>query len=486
MMNESKEISGCPMHHAGKSDDKPPIILRQMGKSKTDGSDNAYAVPSRRPWPHRKASQAIQIRALTKPNGLCAKIVKSWFRVGQVHPGNQFKKRLTFGQNFCYAFSVVLSEWDEVVNILSVTPQARTFRLGTASLAKDRLDGSKDGGRNLWLLSLSQEGAGGDGMHEAVREAFGQRLIVGALERQKDSTAKKIMADMVKDYEDTLGKGTTFFTDRKRGMLPFFIKYLHYCMFGISPSDHEKLDVLFSFYYDSIGTIAATYYLKGFNKVLNVFEKNAYKKLLPQVIKIYENTPALKDLNTITSKNITRNELAQAVIPLMSIAATVGPRHLLRVAMGADKFTKQIPGAKTDKIDILHIWDNLDLKDRSEVERFLYEVGRLNTPVKNSHHVATEEFTVKMLGKDRTFPAGTVILIPFALAMTDKNIWGENAHDFDHNRPNLIENSMIFNSVGNKTNNRICPGKSLAMNMAIEMIIECGKVRKRHFFHVVK
>ena len=100
-------------------------------------------------------------------------------------------------------------------------------------------------------------------------------------------------------------------------------------------------------------------------------------------------------------------------------------------------------------------------------------------------HVATEDFTAKILGKDRTFPAGTVILIPFALAMTDKNIWGENAHDFDHNRPNLIENSMIFNSVGNKTNNRICPGKSLTMNMAIEMIIECGKVRKRHKFHIV-
>ena len=221
-------------------------------------------------------------------------------------------------------------------------------------------------------------------MHEAVREAFGQRLIVGALERQKDSTAKKIMADMVKDYEDTLGKGRTFFTNRKRGMLPFFNKYLHYCMFGISPSDHEKLDVLFSFYYDNIATIAATYYLKGFNKVLNVFEKHAYNKLLPQVIKIYENSPALKDLNTITSKNITRNELAQAAIPLMSIAATVGPRHLLRFAMGAENFPNQVPGAKTDKIDILHIWDNLDLDDRSEVERFLYEVGRLNTPVKNS------------------------------------------------------------------------------------------------------
>ena len=139
------------MHHADNSDDNTPLVARQMGKSKTDCSGNAYAIPSRRPWPHRKASQAIQIRALTKPNGLCAKIVKSWFRVGQVHPGNQFKKRITFGQNFCYAFSLVLSEWDEVVNILSVTPQARTFRLGTASLAKDRLDGSKDGGRNLWV-----------------------------------------------------------------------------------------------------------------------------------------------------------------------------------------------------------------------------------------------------------------------------------------------------------------------------------------------
>ena len=79
--------------------------------------------------------------------------------------------------------------------------------------------------------------------------------------------------------------------------------------------------------------------------------KNAYKKLLPQVIKIYGNAPALKDLNTITSKKIKRNELAQAAIPLMSIAATVGPRHLLRFATGADKFTNQVPSAKTDKID---------------------------------------------------------------------------------------------------------------------------------------
>ena len=81
MMNESKEISGCPMHHAEYSDDKTPLVVRQMNKSKRYGSGNAYAVPSRRPWHHRKASQALHICALKKPNGLYAKIVKFWFRV---------------------------------------------------------------------------------------------------------------------------------------------------------------------------------------------------------------------------------------------------------------------------------------------------------------------------------------------------------------------------------------------------------------------
>jgi len=64
--------------------------------------------------------------------------------------------------------------------------------------------------------------------------------------------------------------------------------------------------------------------------------------------------------------------------------------------------------------------------------------------------VATEPFTVKILGRDRTFPAGTVILIPISLAMLNKNIWGDNAYEFDHNRKNLVNWSMMFQSVGNK------------------------------------
>ena len=92
--------------------------------------------------------------------------------------------------------------------------------------------------------------------------------------------------------------------------------------------------------------------------------------------------------------------------------------------------------------------------------------------------VATEEFTVKMLGRNRTFPAGTPIVIPMYLAMFDENIWGKSTYEFDHNRDKLVENHMLFQSVGNKHAGRMCPGKFFAMNMCSEIITECGKVRR--------
>ena len=92
--------------------------------------------------------------------------------------------------------------------------------------------------------------------------------------------------------------------------------------------------------------------------------------------------------------------------------------------------------------------------------------------------VATEEFTVKMLGRDRTFPAGTVILIPISLSMFDKNVWGDNAYAFDLNRPCLIEKSMMFHSVGERHAGRMCPGKYFTLNMVTDIIIKCGKARR--------
>jgi len=84
-----------------------------------------------------------------------------------------------------------------------------------------------------------------------------------------------------------------------------------------------------------------------------------------------------------------------------------------------------------------------------------------------------------MLGKERHFPKGTVIMIPINALMLDKRVWGENCYEFDHNRENVVEHSMIFHSLGEKTNGRICPGKSFALTLMIDALIECGKTRPR-------
>lgn len=69
-------------------------------------------------------------------------------------------------------------------------------------------------------------------------------------------------------------------------------------------------------------------------------------------------------------------------------------------------------------------------------------------------------------------------MIPFDCLMIDKNVWGDSANKFDLNRENLVEHSMVFNSVGDKTNGRVCPGKAFALTMMKEIIVECGKVRR--------
>jgi hypothetical protein len=99
-------------------------------------------------------------------------------------------------------------------------------------------------------------------------------------------------------------------------------------------------------------------------------------------------------------------------------------------------------------------------------------------PVSASHRVATEPFTVNMTGKDRTFPAGTKILIPMLLGMLSENFWGSTAYDFNPQRENLCPFHMGFNSVGDRHAGRICPGKGIALKMLIDVISTVGKARR--------
>lgn len=444
---------------------------------------NEYVTRSRRPGIKEIISQRFQIRTSCKPNGFLAKRIQPVLSLLEGFAANAPHylswKRMAFGENFMAAGEVVLGEFDEVSEAMT-NPQARTFRLGTGILDSRHLPGKLKGGpkRNLWLLAVSQKGAGGDGMHEALRAAMDGYIINGkAISRQKDDIAQSLMDQLVVDYRNMPhGKGQKFFTDRDHGIQPFMIKYMHYCLFGLNPFDKKKMDILFDFYYKYKAT---GFWMRSVGIVLNVATKFKISKLYKVVVQIYLDSPALASFpeDKPEFNNISKFELAHSVVPIMGIAALVGPMHLLSAAMGNAILPEYKDKKGTSKIDVAAIWDTIDLSDRAEVERFLYETGRLWNPVGHTHRVATEEFTVKMLGKDRTFPQGTVVSIPINMSMVNKNVWGETAFDFDHNRKNVIELSMIFQAVGNKNAGRICPGKWFAMNMMHEILVKCGEVR---------
>jgi cytochrome P450 len=132
----------------------------------------------------------------------------------------------------------------------------------------------------------------------------------------------------------------------------------------------------------------------------------------------------------------------------------------------------------TANIDLTQEWDALDLEDRNAVRLFLLECARLWAPVSATHRIATEAFTVTIAGKTQTFPAGTNILIPMSLGLLDESIWGSSTYEFNANRENLCPFHMGFHSVGDRSAGRICPGKEVALDMLVDILITVGTARR--------
>ncbi|MEM8829907.1 MAG: cytochrome 450 [Cyanobacteria bacterium P01_G01_bin.19] len=392
-------------------------------------------------------------------------------------------QRQALGSNFCCAGQVVLGEFQTLETALT-SPQARTWRLGTTILSKDHAAGVDDGGRNVFLISLGDREAGG-GDHHAFRKCMNDYLINdAAIARQQDAVARQLLENLAADYLSMPhGMGEAFFTDDRRGWMGFMVRYLHYVLFGIDP-DSAEISILTNLHYTSRGTL---HYFAGSSILenLNLAGFGKIPELIEQVVTIYENSTALANFteNNPEYNNMTRRELAKLMVSVMSIAGLQGPLHLGRTAMGSQSLP-DYQGRETEKTDVVAHWDALDLDNPKAVELFLLECGRLFMPVSASHRVATEPFTVSMTGKDRTFPAGTKILIPMLLGMLSENFWGSTAYDFNPQRENLCPFHMGFNSVGDRHAGRICPGKGIALKMLIDVISTVGKARRAKIVQV--
>ena len=216
-------------------------------------------------------------------------------------------------------------------------------------------------------------------MHAQLRAATDRYIFFRRMARQqRDPKAEQIMDQFMEDYRSmTHGKGGKFFTNKKRGMLPFMIKYIHYCMYGINPNEKKKIDILYEFYYVSKAKTAALYYFKVAGRVLNLVEKFRFNCLMKKVPTIYQESPSLASFPENDAKygNLSRKELAKSTIPIMAIAATVGPKHLLTAAMGCSPLPNRVDGVKTITTDVFGIWDGLNLDDSNEIERYIMKLG---------------------------------------------------------------------------------------------------------------
>lgn len=389
-------------------------------------------------------------------------------------------KRRAFGPNFCCAGQVVLGEFNTVETALT-SPQARTWRLGTTILEANHSPNQDVGGRNVFLLSLSDKEAGGTTDHEAFRQCMQTYVLnEAATQRQQDATAKQLLDQLAADYQEMPHEaGGSFFTDDKRGWMGFMIRYLHYVLFGVNPEDQDSVNLLTELHYTRRSPL---HYMAGIGGVLeaqNVLGHENMPALIEQAATIYENSPALANFqeNCPAHNNMTRRELAKLMTAIMGIAALQGPLHLGYTAMGF----RPLPAyqaQKTAEIDPTQYWDSLDLDDRNAVLLYLLECARLWAPVSATHRVATEPFTATVAGMERTFPAGTKILIPMSLGLLDEGFWGATTYEFDAKRENLCPFHMGFHSVGDRHAGRICPGKDIALTMLIDVISTVGKARR--------
>lgn len=387
-------------------------------------------------------------------------------------------KRLALGTNFCCAGQVVISDFPTIETALT-SPQARTWRLGTSILDGNYAPNQDVGGRNVFLLSLSDEEAGGSSDHAAFRNCMQKYILNDATtQRQRDATARQLLDQLAADYlAMPHGVGGEFFTNDRRGLMRFIVRYLHYVLFGLNPNDEESMNLLTELHYTRM---SPAHYFAGSSLLqqLNLMGHGDLPNLIEQAATIYENSPALVNFQeNPEDNNMTRRELAKLMTAIMGIAALQGPLHLANTAMGF----RPLPAYKeqqTANIDLTDYWDKLDLDNRESVRLYLLECARLWAPVSATHRVATEPFTVTVAGKERTFPAGTKLLIPMILGLLDENFWGSTVYQFNAERENLCPYHMGFHSVGDRHAGRICPGKDIALDMLIDVISTVGKVRR--------
>lgn len=424
-------------------------------------------------------SQGFQTWALQQPSSAVAGLFLPPVAIIESLAAGQSKNLIAaqdkYGPNWAAAGMVWMSSFNDTSKAV-LEPEERTFHLGEHPMQVSAVpDVSRS--RNVFLLALSDKGAGGDGSHEKFKKAFVDWVMKdGVKNRAFSETGKGLWVELIKDYTDLEHNwwGQEFFNSTTRGLTPFVIKYLHYVMWGLDPNDQKLMDKLEEFYSSQL---PVGHYIVPYSWITELAHPGL-TDLVEDIVSIYEKSPALEEFAVKAEyNNMTKRELAALSVAIMRLAGVTGFSQMAKVTLGAWQMPAYHGGKSYDQ---KHAWDSLDLENEDEVEKYVLECIRLDAPVSVTHRVATSPFSVDMQGGKKTFPKGTKIAIPLALGNIDRDFWGDDAYEFDAQRPELESNILSFNSVGvgGEAGRRECAARKFVVRSIVHMVTKLGETRR--------
>jgi len=386
------------------------------------------------------------------------------------------------GYNYAHAGMIWLGAASDIEDAV-LSPQKRTFNLGEHPLIDQHMPVVSEG-RNVFLLALSDSGAGGGTAHQAFRNCFTNWILGDAMkQRFEDSTAQGLIDQLVADYKSMPHAVSTdeFWTSGDGGLTKFVIQFLHYVCFGIDPTDENAFTFLNEWY---VGQTPLTYYLWPIGHLYG-----SYSALIDKVAEIYEQSPALANFQVEEQyDSMTKRELAVLCTTIFRLAGVQGFKQTASIVLGAWKLAGQATypqspdAAQFDQLAVLDQLDLSDSADDNQILSYILECTRLDSPVSVTHRVLETEYTGEFGSKAYTFPAGTKVAIPLAMGNVDEALWnnqgGAGAYMFDMNRPLLHDKYMSFNSIGTQSGGRECPGRWLSQKLLIKLVKAIGMARR--------
>lgn len=356
------------------------------------------------------------------------------------------RREALFGSNYAALGRLIVGEYAATADIIKM-PQKRGNFLGPARLKGKRLP-------HGFLLSLSDEGAGGDGLHEKLAKFFWDSIIVPSQASFPTDTAlQKIVDDFAQEIK---GFGASPTKDQiKAPVERMMIRYMMRTLFQIEVTEAQVDTVQVLFYTGGLTTNYIARLVSPF--ALPSFLLGGMRSTMAKVVSWVENSNALADYAPgDVNANFSKGEWAELVTAVVGIAALGGSGDLVI------RMLSEYPAGQP----------KTDLDDDRAVMNVVLESARREAPVNNINVVLAQARTFKIQGKDIELPPGTVVAACIGLASLDADEFPD-PEAFNPNRDNLISALLNYNSVGYQETGaigrRACPGRNIATTMGMSV-----------------